>query len=197
MNFCKSLFITVIKRLALSIIWQANRAFYGRHVRKEYSHLTAIRIFKIGFIQKVIGINRCVPWPVHPTTEVLAPERIQRGSYSPGLSMGCFLDGRNGIIIEDNVWIGPRVSIISQDHENDNYAAYRTERSVLIKKNSLICANAVILPGVSLGEHTIVAAGAVVTQSFLDGNQILAGNPAQVVKRLGIYHRRDTSKCAE
>jgi acetyltransferase-like isoleucine patch superfamily enzyme len=45
----------------------------------------------------------------------------------------------------------------------------------------------VILPGVELGPHTILAAGAVVTKSFKEGNQVLAGVPAQVVKKLDVY----------
>jgi len=44
--------------------------------------------------------------------------------------------------------------------------------------------NAVILPGVHLGDHTIVAAGSVVTKSFPQGNCILGGVPAKVVKEL-------------
>jgi len=44
--------------------------------------------------------------------------------------------------------------------------------------------NATILPNVILGNHTIVAAGAVVTRSFPEGYCILAGNPARIIKQL-------------
>jgi acetyltransferase-like isoleucine patch superfamily enzyme len=44
--------------------------------------------------------------------------------------------------------------------------------------------NAVILPGVTLGENTIVGAGAIVTKSFPEGWCVLAGNPARVIRKL-------------
>ena len=47
--------------------------------------------------------------------------------------------------------------------------------------------NSVILPEVELGAHTVVAAGTVVNRSFKDGNQVLAGVPARVVKKLDEY----------
>lgn len=140
-----------------------------------------------GIRQKLVGVNKSVPWPVHFTSLVKAPEKIQSGTKAPGSAIGCYIDGRNGIIIEENVWIGPRVSIISQNHDNDNYFHYLDEKPIKIRKNSLLATNCVILPGVELGTHTIVAAGAVVTKSFVEGNQVLAGNPAKVIKKLGEY----------
>ena len=64
---------------------------------------------------------------------------------------------------------------------------YETAKPIIIGKNSLLTANCVVLPEVELGEHTIVAAGAVVTKSFLKGNQVLGGVPAKVIKKLSPY----------
>jgi acetyltransferase-like isoleucine patch superfamily enzyme len=50
----------------------------------------------------------------------------------------------------------------------------------------------IILPGVKLGNHVIVAAGAVVTRSFEEDNIILGGTPAKIVKRIGAYSHRDS-----
>jgi acetyltransferase-like isoleucine patch superfamily enzyme len=44
--------------------------------------------------------------------------------------------------------------------------------------------NAMILPGVHLGDNTIVGAGSVVTKSFPEGNVVIAGNPAKIIKKL-------------
>ena len=44
--------------------------------------------------------------------------------------------------------------------------------------------NSVILPGVVLGDSTIVGAGSVVTKSFVEGRQVIVGSPARVVKKL-------------
>ena len=46
-----------------------------------------------------------------------------------------------------------------------------------------------ILPGVEIGDHTVVAANAVVNRSFKEGNCILAGVPAKIVKKLPAYEK--------
>jgi acetyltransferase-like isoleucine patch superfamily enzyme len=139
--------------------------------------------------QKILGLNRKAHWPVHFTSKIKMPENIQPGSKAPGSAIGCYIDGRNGIIIEENVWIGPRVSIISMNHDIHNYYRYVETKPIIIRKNSLLSTNCVVLPGVELGEHTIVAAGAIVTKSFPDGNQVLAGNPARVIKKIDPYQK--------
>ena len=151
--------------------------------RKYFTFSVLLR----GVQQKLVGSNKKVKWPVHFTSVIIAPEKIIRGTKAPGYAMGCFIDGRNGIFIGDNVWIGPRVSLISQNHEENNFSKYTVEKPIVIGKNSLLTANCIVLPGVELGEHTIVAAGAVVTKSFLEGNQVLGGVPAKVIKKLEEY----------
>ena len=152
-------------------------------------------VLKHFFIQKILRINSNIPWPVHWTSKISAPDKIKRGDRTPGLSISCFIDGRNGIEIGENVWIGPRVSLISQNHDNFFLDKYLDDNPIRIAKNSLIAANAVVLPGVVLGEHTVVAAGAVVTKSFPDGNQVIGGNPARVIKKIGTYGSE--VECAE
>lgn len=139
------------------------------------------------FRQKILRNNPLVPWPVHATSKVSAPRKIDRGTRFPGLSQGCHIDGRNGILFGKNVWIGPHVSIISMNHDPNEFTRYLPADPVRIGDNCWIGARAVILPSVVLGEHTIVAAGAVVTKAFPQGNQVLAGVPARPVKSLPDY----------
>ena len=141
-------------------------------------------------IQKLIRINSHVPWPVHYSSVVIAPEKIQKGSRFPGLAVGCYLDGRNGIIIGQNVWVGPRVSIISMNHDVSNYNNYIETDTIKIGDNCWLGANCVILPGVILGNHTIIAAGSIVTKSFEEGDIIIGGNPAQKIKSISHYYER-------
>jgi len=146
------------------------------------------KLFLIAFIQKIIGINRSVPWPVHYSSFVKGHENIHSKTEIVGEAIRNYIDGRNGIILEENVWLGPNVSLISQNHNENNYKKYIKGNPIIIRKNSLLLTNCVILPEVELGEHTIVAAGAVVTKSFLDGNQIIGGVPARVLKLLENYN---------
>lgn len=142
-------------------------------------------------IQKIFMLNRSVPWPVHWTSRVMVPKKISRGSRCPGLSHGCHIDGRNGIVFGDNVWVGPRVSIISMNHDANDYHQYLSSPPVKIGDNCWLGANSVILPGVEIGNHTVVAAGSVVTKSFSDSDQMIAGVPAKVVKRLPPYGKKN------
>ena len=145
------------------------------------------KLILTGIIQKVLGFNRKVPWPVHWTTKIKSHEKIKPGSRCPGLSPHCYLDGRNGIIIGKNVWIGPNVSLISMNHNTNNYAKYIKDSPIIIGDNCWIGASSIILPGVKLGNHVVIGAGSVVTKSFLDDNILVAGNPAKKIKDLDTY----------
>ena len=94
-----------------------------------------------------------------------------------------FLD-LGGITVEDKVMIGPKVSINSENHPTEIQQRKTLVPSrVLIKRNAWIGANATILPGVTIGENSVVAAGAVVTKDVPE-NTVVAGVPAKVVKKL-------------
>lgn len=94
-----------------------------------------------------------------------------------------FLD-LGGITIEDDVLIGPKVSIITENHPvNPNERKMLDLRGGIIKRNAWIGANATILPGLVIGENSVVAAGAVVTKD-VPPNTIVAGVPAKIIKKI-------------
>lgn len=94
-----------------------------------------------------------------------------------------FLD-MGGITIEDDVLIGPKVNIITENHPLDpeDRSALITQ-PVTIKRNAWIGAGATILPGVTIGENAVVAAGAVVNRDVPD-NMIAGGIPAKIIKSI-------------
>lgn len=94
-----------------------------------------------------------------------------------------FLD-IGGITIEDDVQIGPRVNLTSENHPLDP-ADRKTLLlgPILIKRNAWIGAGATILPGVTVGENAVVAAGAVVSRD-VPPDTVVAGIPAKVVKEI-------------
>jgi len=101
-----------------------------------------------------------------------------------GIAQGVFLEEARPhlITIEDNVHIGPNVIVVTHDssyHCVDPNIPILVGR-VTIKRNAYIGAGAIILPGVTIGEHSIVAAGAVVTKD-VPPRTIVAGVPARVI----------------
>jgi acetyltransferase-like isoleucine patch superfamily enzyme len=105
-------------------------------------------------------------------------ENVWKSFASSG---GCYIQGANGIEIGDNTIFAAGIKIISSNHQPGNMDGWVEERPIKIGKNCWIGANAVILPGVELGDHVIVGAGAIVTKSFPSG-VIIAGNPARILE---------------
>ncbi len=100
------------------------------------------------------------------------------------INHGCSFLDLGGITIEDHVLIGPQVKLVTENHPIDP----KTRRGmlakpILIKKNAWIGAGATVLPGVTIGENSIVAAGAVVSKDVPD-NVIVGGIPAKFLKSI-------------
>ncbi|MFM2359229.1 MAG: hypothetical protein RLY16_1222 [Bacteroidota bacterium] len=94
-----------------------------------------------------------------------------------------FLD-LGGITIDDNVLIGPKVNLITENHPIDpQQRKSLVLNRVHIKKNAWLGAGVTVLPGVTIGENAIVAAGAVVTADVAD-NTIVGGIPAKLLKQI-------------
>jgi acetyltransferase-like isoleucine patch superfamily enzyme len=84
------------------------------------------------------------------------------------------------------VLIGPNVSIITSGHplEPSQRRAGVTAVPIVIERNVWIAAGATIIGGVTVGENSVVAAGAVVTRD-VPANSLVAGVPAKVIRSLG------------
>ena len=95
-----------------------------------------------------------------------------------------------GVHIEDNVFVGHNVTFINDKHPRSvnvdgsmqTEADWKVEET-FIKKGASIGSSATILCGVTVGENSIIGAGAVVTKD-VPPNTIVAGVPAKVIKEL-------------
>ncbi|MCC7333016.1 MAG: acyltransferase [Flavobacteriales bacterium] len=158
---------------------------YFNFIKKTSDYQCPIT-FKMWFFQKIlnIGDNRKANWPVHFTSKVVNPKNITIGiDTNPGYMGGCYIQGIGKIIIGDYTQIGPRVSIISANHDINDTRIHLPEK-VEIGKYCWLGANSTILPNVILGDFTIVGAGSVVTKSFSEGYCVIAGNPARKIKNI-------------
>jgi len=100
------------------------------------------------------------------------------------INFDCVFLDLGGITIEDNVLIAPKVSLLSEGHPvlpEDRQSL--VPGHIRIKKNAWIGAGATILPGVTIGENAVVAAGAVVSKDVAD-NTIVGGMPAKIIKTI-------------
>jgi acetyltransferase-like isoleucine patch superfamily enzyme len=103
-----------------------------------------------------------------------------------GINSYCFIGVRGEVIIGDNVIFGPRVTILSEQHNYKNIdeliklqgeKRYKT----VIEDNVWVGAGATIMPGVTIKTGTVVGAGAVVTKDT-DFNAIVAGGASKKIK---------------
>ncbi len=100
------------------------------------------------------------------------------------INFDCTFLALGGITIDDGVLIGPKVSLITENHPLEpTQRQGLTAQPIYIKKNAWIGANATILPGVTIGENSVVAAGAVVTEDVPD-NTVVGGIPAKIIKNI-------------
>lgn len=132
-------------------------------------------------------INELLLTPLDATSNIASPMDIDRGKM---LHIGkhVFINHHltamaiDNITIEDDVMIGPDVSLLTANHDfSDHYVLEAAP--ILIKRNAWIGANAVILPGITVGENAVVAGGAVVTKN-VPANTVVGGNPARILKEL-------------
>lgn len=99
---------------------------------------------------------------------------------------GCRIIGKD-LSIGDNVMMGPDVVIITDNHLTTDISRPMIEQGqanskpVIIGNDVWIGARVIILPGVTIGDHAIIAAGSVVTKSAPEYS-VVGGNPARVLK---------------
>lgn len=78
----------------------------------------------------------------------------------------------------------PNVGIITTNHGIEDPSQHVEGKPVHIGSSCWIGMSAVVLPGTTLGDHTVVAAGAVITKSYPDGWVVIGGCPAKEIKRI-------------
>lgn len=167
---------------------------YPAYYRPKYGYQRYYILFFHYLIpQKVFRLNPKVNWPVHFTSKVHSPEKIQKGILcDPGDNINNYIQANNGIIFGNNVELAPGVSIISSNHDGDNLKKHVKANPIIIGNNVWVGANTTILPEVHIGDNVIIGANSVVTKN-IESNSIAVGNPCKVIKEKGSY-KEDFSK---
>lgn len=142
-------------------------------------------VWLLNFIaQRILRINGRIPWMVHFTSTVSGDVQIGKNVWVSFANCGgCYIQGINGIRIGDDTIFAPGVKIISANHDLERFDKWPKTDPVVIGRHCWLGSNAVVLPGVVLGDNVVVGAGAVVTKSFPAGS-VLAGVPARVIRQV-------------
>ncbi len=157
-----------------------------------------IKKIKLYFLKKKLGIlNKNIDITVNSTfgnhENIIWNDNIYIGSNAYIWAIG-------GLEICENVIIGPRVTIHTSNHKFENatmlpYDGYSYLKKVTIERNVWIGDNVLIVPGVTIGEGSIVAMGSVVTKD-VPKYSIIGGNPATIIKQRDMedYKKLDQNK---
>ena len=141
-------------------------------------------VVKDAKMNRKMGTNQGVPWPVSFQCHIINPQNIEfhPDNIDNFNTFGCYFQAIGRIVIGHGTYIAPNVGIITANHDFNNLDLHQEAKEVVIGENCWLGMNSIILPGVSLGDNTIVGAGSVVTKSFMDGNCVIGGNPARIIR---------------
>ncbi len=160
-----------------------------RVARRQYEREIAPRTLLRTYVQKRLHIwaRRCIATGLRRRLYALMGVHVGRHVF---IGLDAYLDCQfpELITIEDEVTVSFRVTVVVHDDAKrldrvEAGAGDGTVAPVLLRRGCYLGAGCMILPGVTVGERAVVAAGAVVTHDVPPGT-LVAGVPARVVRRL-------------
>lgn len=170
--------------------------FYVNHfLRPQLEYLgndfVFVRPWHVKIFGAPIGLGDCVNVVAAPDNKVRlaiwadqeGKGRIQIGDYCL-ICPGVRISAADDIVVGDNCMIASNAYVTDSDwHDIYNRITTGQTAPVAIKNNAWIGDSAIICKGVTIGQNSIIGAGAVVVDS-VPANCVAAGNPAKVVKQL-------------
>lgn len=161
----------------------------------RFNRSWSINIVKRAILEKMIfsSFGKSL---IEPPIRVCVGKNITIGDFCY-LNFNTVLLDDDKIVIEDNVMFGPNVTILTSGHPV--YPEYRTtgvmySAPVTIKKGAWLCSGVTVLPGVTIGENAVIAAGSVVTKDIPE-NVVAMGIPCKPVREINeqdkMYYYKD------
>ena len=145
------------------------KLFYPKYKRPRKGYIYNFQIIhRYLFMQKIIGFNRSVPWPVDFRSKILGHEYIKKGIMcDPGDNIGIYINAYGGLIIGDNVNIGQNTVITTTNHDvYDHRKLSKNKMGVIIGNNVWIGANCSIVAGVKIGNNVTIGAGCTIRKNI-------------------------------
>lgn len=167
------------------MIFQNSRERFG------YVSGTGVALWIVNALfQRLLRLDHGCRYGKHFTTRVLHPHGLHIEDECPyvrrslAVSGGCYINAADGLWIGKGTIWAPNVAIVSQTHGINDFRGAPPTAGIRIGRGCWLGFGSVVLPGITLGDRTIVGANAVVTRSFPDGNVVIAGAPAIAVRQL-------------
>lgn len=132
-------------------------------------------------LYRLLGLKLSLSTTIHMFAQFFQLNNIYIGKDTI-IGQRAFLDGRDKLTIGDHTDIASEVMIYNSHHDIDNDNFEAITKPVKIGSYVFIGPRAIILPGVSIGDGAVVAAGAVVTKDVNSGD-VVAGVPAKFVRK--------------
>lgn len=132
-------------------------------------------------------ISEMISSVVDDSVFIIPPARFDHGRFcrfgrNVFVNSGAVFLDQGGIVIGDDVKIGPNVTFVTSNHPLDpGHRSDIISERITVGRNVWIGANVTVLPGVTIGDDSVVAACSVVTKDVPEGKLVM-GSPARVVK---------------
>ena len=126
------------------------------------------------------------PWPYGKNAIIQSGKNLLIAQSSLNCIQGtCYIQNkRYKVTIGNNCYIANNVGLITEQHDVYDLDNHSEGKEITIGDWCWLGMNVVIMPGVVLGDHTVVGANSVVTRSFQGGYVVIAGAPAKVIREI-------------
>lgn len=160
-----------------NMVWKlVNKTLF----RLSPSHFVLFRKYRILLI-RLFGAK--IDWnaSLHPTAEIDYPWNLNMKNLS-SLGEHCWIYAMAPISIGELTCIGKNVFLLTGTHEIEKSTFDLVTKPITIGNCCWIATSATILPNITIGNYSVVAANSVVTKN-VDCNSVVGGNPAKFIKK--------------
>tara|TARA_B100000965_G_scaffold401525_1_gene425614 strand:- start:681 stop:1130 length:450 start_codon:yes stop_codon:yes gene_type:complete len=139
-------------------------------------------------MQKIIGFNRGVPWPVDFRSKILGWEHIKKGIMcDPGDNIGVYINAYGGLKMGNNVNIGQNTTITTTNHNLYDHRQVGKKQGIIIGNNVWIGANCSIIAGVNIGDNVTIGAGCTIREDIPSNSIVIHNSNNLIIKEKKTY----------
>ena len=151
------------------------KAAYPQYKRQRNVYMYNFEVIRrYFFMQKIIGINRNIPWPVDFRSKIIGVEYIQKGIMcDPGDNIGIYINAYGGLQLGNNVNIGQNTTITTTNHNIYDHRKIGNKRGIIIGDNVWIGANCCIVAGIKIGDNVTIGAGCTIRQNIPSNSLVI------------------------